>query len=166
MTDERDSTYLQSHLVLSLHVHSVIYPYRNIRHNESCHVNTTDLLHNAPTLTSLGYDTCILVIMPTSKRTLLQVDALLEVDVLQQEGTLCKWAFFRLKVGAYMHIAIQGSTESLLPLLKNAHYVYYQKLRSAGKQEQRTANCVPKCLKLLYYGTWLTTQRSLVGSLR
>ena len=98
--------------------------------------------------------------MPTSKRALLQVDAplemdallemdtLLEMDILQQDGTLCKWAFFWLKVGAYMHIAIQGSTEWLLPLLKNVHYVYYQKLSSAGKQEQRTANCVPKCLKL------------------
>ena len=61
--------------------------------------------------------------MPTSKRALLQVDAplemdallemdtLLEMDILQQDGTLCKWAFFWLKVGAYMHIAIQGSTE-------------------------------------------------------
>jgi len=78
---------------------------------------------NAPTHTSQCYGTCILVIMPTCKRSLLQVDALLEVDVLQQEGTLCKWAFFRLKVGTYMHITIQGSTEPLLLLLKNAHNV-------------------------------------------
>jgi len=85
--------------------------------------------------------------MPTSKRALSQVGALLEMDILQQEGTLCKWAFFWLKVGAYVHIVIQGSTESLLPLLKNAHYVYYQKLTRAQKQEQRTANCVPKCLQ-------------------
>jgi len=112
---------------------------------------------NAPTLTSQCYGTCILVIMPTSKRALLQVDALLEMDILSVESG---------RLYAHCRFAIQGSTESLLLLLKNARYVYYQKLTSAGKQEQRTANCVPKCLKLLYYGTWLTTQRSLVGSLK
>ena len=48
---------------------------------------------------------------PLEMDALLEMDTLLEMDILQQDGTLCKWAFFWLKVGAYMHIAIQGSTE-------------------------------------------------------